>query len=764
MKIQLDTDNTPDTFDKSNLNSDPEVQGSDEVKKMLRSGIKAAQNGNRSEARHFLLNVTEVQPENEDAWLWLASISEYPEELLIFLNNVLKINPENEKALEWAKSTKALLAKTFVERGIKASEDDQKEFAKQCFLQAIVHDDQNELAWLWLASISEVADEKNNYLQRVLRINPENESALASLKKSKTKLAKSFLEKANENVADGDIEKALDSLRESLKQAPDLEDAWILKSHLTSSLNERLECFQKVLEINPNNPIAQAGVASLKAIVGKSQHEAVKEAVKEAPAKEEIVENVAFEEVVEEKVKEKVKEKLKEAVKGKIHTQNLLDESDDNLLDLKSVEKTVQNDIKKVEVEESKESQVEEVAKEESTQVSEAADPVVHQEVVQKPNEAEVVPEENEVTVSYEEAIAQQETVTFNYSDLKAQTPEESGEVSEPVYEEDPVEDPGTFETVKAEEPMENGSSVGGQIVAPPPQIQNKPSDEFDELKQVFADEAEAIMDKIEPVHSTDNNGVVSESKPKTGMTPMVECPFCKFENEQQEFVCNYCHAMLTFSDLEMLLAHNEADRQVLELAVLEMKDARKIRELSVEELTNLGLAEINLRNLRKGFEYLQEAVQLNPNDVLLHSQVNSLAIRISEIEEQEIVHDSMPKNKTILVVDDSATVRKLITSKLEKCGHEVICAVDGKDALEKINEVIPDLILLDITMPRMDGYQVCKLIRGNDVTKDVPVVMISGKDGFFDKVRGRMAGTSGYITKPFGPETLMKTVDAYLD
>ena len=84
-------------------------------------------------------------------------------------------------------------------------------------------------------------------------------------------------------------------------------------------------------------------------------------------------------------------------------------------------------------------------------------------------------------------------------------------------------------------------------------------------------------------------------------------------------------------------------------------------------------------------------------------------------------------------------------------------------DALERINEVIPDLILLDITMPRMDGYQVCKLIRGNDVTKDVPIVMISGKDGFFDKVRGRMAGTSGYITKPFGPETLMKTVDAYL-
>ena len=66
--------------------------------------------------------------------------------------------------------------------------------------------------------------------------------------------------------------------------------------------------------------------------------------------------------------------------------------------------------------------------------------------------------------------------------------------------------------------------------------------------------------------------------------------------------------------------------------------------------------------------------------------------------------------------------------------------------------------------MPRMDGYEVCKVIRGRQATKDVPVIMISGKDGFFDKVRGRMAGASGYITKPFGPETLMKTVEACLN
>ena len=117
---------------------------------------------------------------------------------------------------------------------------------------------------------------------------------------------------------------------------------------------------------------------------------------------------------------------------------------------------------------------------------------------------------------------------------------------------------------------------------------------------------------------------------------------------------------------------------------------------------------------------------------------------------------------RTILVVDDSPTVRKLIAIKLEKEGHRVVPAVDGKDALAKLNDVMPDLILTDITMPRMDGYQFCKLVRSDETTKHVPVIMLSGKDGFFDKVRGRMAGSTAYITKPFEPETLLKVVNDY--
>jgi twitching motility two-component system response regulator PilG len=119
--------------------------------------------------------------------------------------------------------------------------------------------------------------------------------------------------------------------------------------------------------------------------------------------------------------------------------------------------------------------------------------------------------------------------------------------------------------------------------------------------------------------------------------------------------------------------------------------------------------------------------------------------------------------DKVILVVDDSPTVRKIVKVTLTKMGCQVVMAEDGLEALAKIEDEKPDLILLDIIMPRMDGYQVCSLIKKKPHYKHIPVVMLSGKDGFFDKVRGRLAGSTGYITKPFQPHVLTETVEKHL-
>ena len=119
--------------------------------------------------------------------------------------------------------------------------------------------------------------------------------------------------------------------------------------------------------------------------------------------------------------------------------------------------------------------------------------------------------------------------------------------------------------------------------------------------------------------------------------------------------------------------------------------------------------------------------------------------------------------DKVILVVDDSPTVCKIVKVTLTKMGCRVVMAEDGLEALAKIEDEKPDLILLDIMMPHLDGYQVCTLIKRKPHYKHVPVVMLSGKDGFFDKVRGRLAGSTGYITKPFQPNELTETVEKHL-
>lgn len=114
---------------------------------------------------------------------------------------------------------------------------------------------------------------------------------------------------------------------------------------------------------------------------------------------------------------------------------------------------------------------------------------------------------------------------------------------------------------------------------------------------------------------------------------------------------------------------------------------------------------------------------------------------------------------KTILVVDDSPTVQKIVAVTLERKGYKVFLAGNPLQALAKLDEIIPNLVLLDINLPHMDGYQVCKVIKNNSLTKDIPVVMLSGKDGFFDKVRGKMAGANDFISKPFQPSQLVEAV-----
>ncbi|MFN3810804.1 MAG: PleD family two-component system response regulator [Roseateles asaccharophilus] len=112
-----------------------------------------------------------------------------------------------------------------------------------------------------------------------------------------------------------------------------------------------------------------------------------------------------------------------------------------------------------------------------------------------------------------------------------------------------------------------------------------------------------------------------------------------------------------------------------------------------------------------------------------------------------------------VLVIDDSNTIRRSAEIFLKQAGHEVVLAEDGFDALAKLSDYRPDLVFCDILMPRLDGYQTCAIIKRNPSFAAVPVIMLSSKDGLFDKARGRMVGSQDYLTKPFTKDQLLQAV-----
>ena len=762
-----------------------------EANEALREGVQAAQSGDRAKARTALLRATELDPSSESAWLWLASISEYPEELLVFLNNVLDINPYNGRALEWMAATKSLLAKTFVQRGMDAAGGGQADLAARCFNQALENDQANAEAWFWLAKLADSPEGKLTYLEKVVEIDPSHEEAASEYALAKHQINQTLLAEARAAAVAGRKGDASDLLDAFIAENPESEDGWILRSHLADGFPEKIAAFEKVLEINPSNAAAASGIESLRSIMSL-----VPPADNTPPSVvPDAMENTAF--VIDS-------ERLHESsvAHDKSPTQDL--EFPAAASDLHERETGAPfSTVEDVPYHADEES----IVFQPDDSPAETVDAQDDFHASANSLEEQATPDWGMNTVafsfSFPGGAASSDGVESDDNDevTASVDTEESFEFSAASAVQNNVQDDNLYES-SSYEPVPSPAALAEEFSAVPlpteefalvpntldvnlsesfvsiqsgqeafSQVTDEPvmAEVVEEFVPAFAEPA---IDDAIPIPADFS---VTDTYSKTGFeTTLVRlepsavsetsaCPFCTTENPVQAFTCGGCLSMLTLSDLEMLLANSHADRNVLRDAVKQMLEVRDERPLDEKELTNVGIAYLNMRDFDSGYQFLQEASQLNPNNVVLASQVNSLLIRLDEMRRQEENSQTMPKEKKILVVDDSATVRKLIAGKLEKCGHQVFCAADGIEAIEQLDNVVPDLILLDITMPRMDGYQVCKVIRGKASTKDVPVVMISGKDGFFDKVRGRMAGTTGYITKPFGPETLMKAVETYL-
>jgi twitching motility two-component system response regulator PilG len=117
-----------------------------------------------------------------------------------------------------------------------------------------------------------------------------------------------------------------------------------------------------------------------------------------------------------------------------------------------------------------------------------------------------------------------------------------------------------------------------------------------------------------------------------------------------------------------------------------------------------------------------------------------------------------------VMVIDDSKTIRRTAETLLKKAGCDVITATDGFEALSKITDQNPDVIFIDIMMPRLDGYQTCALIKNNHLYKNTPVILLTSKDGLFDRARGRIVGSDQYLTKPFTKDELLNAITEHVN
>ena len=120
-------------------------------------------------------------------------------------------------------------------------------------------------------------------------------------------------------------------------------------------------------------------------------------------------------------------------------------------------------------------------------------------------------------------------------------------------------------------------------------------------------------------------------------------------------------------------------------------------------------------------------------------------------------------RNLKVMIIDDSKTIRRTAETLLQREGCQVVTAIDGFDALAKIAETNPDIIFVDVMMPRLDGYQTCALIKNNQSYQNIPVIMLSSKDGLFDQAKGKIVGSEQYLTKPFSKEELFEAINNHV-
>jgi twitching motility two-component system response regulator PilG len=250
----------------------------------------------------------------------------------------------------------------------------------------------------------------------------------------------------------------------------------------------------------------------------------------------------------------------------------------------------------------------------------------------------------------------------------------------------------------------------------------------------------------------------------QTQLAPKWTCVLCEYQGDHDASLsnCPRCRAIVTLENPAAFDVVSHVDRRLLEQAAHRLYADLQADPNSTNAF-KLGLSYLNLGYADEGIKALQSAIKVRPADSAWRGQVNRLVKHREEIrkrQEDEERRTATPVKPTVMIVDDSPTIRKLVSVTLGTAGYLITEAADGYEVAERIRASgVPHLFLLDINMPGLDGYQLCKLLRQQAETSKTPVIFLTGKDGFFNKLRGQWAGAVEYLTKPFDPQKLLLAV-----
>jgi len=261
----------------------------------------------------------------------------------------------------------------------------------------------------------------------------------------------------------------------------------------------------------------------------------------------------------------------------------------------------------------------------------------------------------------------------------------------------------------------------------------------------------------------------------------VTRCPFC-YAPQEHQLSCPCCKAsLLTESSALAKIDPYAVDRRLILQAAGRFEKVLAA-EVNPKILFYAGAAYLNLNDFDKAltyFDLLMPIIQVDSRYQKVAGQVGDIVEYIASSQKMEEsgagrliqpcrkerqLIDNQTDKKTVLVVEDSPTTRKVIKMTLQSGGFRVIEAVDGVEALSKLNDDRPDMVLLDIMLPKIDGYKILSILKKNSETKEIPVVMLTSKNRILDKVKGHLSAASAYLTKPFKPAELISVVNGILD